>query len=176
MALAAGVLAVVPLIGCQGDGLPGGDAAASGEVLAQTAGACSAPLDAEAMEEEVIRLVNEIREANGLSRVVKDERLCEIARDFACQMVEEDFFAHIHPITGEGPGQRAFAGGYAFRTLGENLAAGQPTPQQAMEDWLNSDEGHRENILSPRWSVIGVAVRTGGEYGLYWVQEFADPF
>jgi uncharacterized protein YkwD len=63
---------------------------------------------------------------------------------------------------------------YLFYSIGENLAAGQQTPVEVMRVWLSSPS-HREIILDPRWKEVGVAVRSGGEYGLYWVQEFADP-
>ena len=34
---------------------------------------------------------------------------------------------------------------------------------------------HRAIILDARWTEVGIAVRTGGEYAIYWVQEFATP-
>jgi uncharacterized protein YkwD len=58
--------------------------------------------------------------------------------------------------------------------VGENLAAGQPTPERAFTDWMNSPS-HRDNILDPRFTELGVGVRFGGEYGVYWVQEFGLP-
>ena len=33
----------------------------------------------------------------------------------------------------------------------------------------------RDIILDERWKELGVAVRLGGEYAIYWVQEFGDP-
>lgn len=90
-------------------------------------------------------------------------------------MIDGEFFAHTNPMTGEGPGERAVRAGYSFVSLGENLAAGQRTAEKALDDWMNSSTGHRENILHPMWTEIGVAVRLGGEHGVYWVQEFGDP-
>ncbi len=89
-------------------------------------------------------------------------------------MIEEGFFAH-ESEDGAGPGQRAINGGYVFLAIGENLAGGQSSPEQAMVDWMASTEGHRENILAHQWREIGIAVRTGGEFGVYWVQEFGNP-
>jgi len=34
---------------------------------------------------------------------------------------------------------------------------------------------HRDNILDEKWSEVGISVRSGGEYSIYWVQEFGDP-
>ncbi|WP_375162194.1 CAP domain-containing protein [Fictibacillus sp. WQ 8-8] len=46
------------------------------------------------------------------------------------------------------------------------MAEGQRSPQQVMQDWMNST-GHRENILSSKYSQIGV-----GYYNGAWVQMF----
>jgi uncharacterized protein YkwD len=43
-----------------------------------------------------------------------------------------------------------------------------------MQDWMNSP-GHRENILKPDFEEIGIGIRSGGDYGMYWVQEFGQP-
>lgn len=42
----------------------------------------------------------------------------------------------------------------SYRSAGENIAAGQATPDKVMEAWLNS-EGHRENILDEKFSHMG---------------------
>jgi len=59
----------------------------------------------------------------------------------------------------------------SYKTAGENIAAGQTTPAQVMEGWMNS-EGHRKNILSPSFTKLGVGYVTGGSYGHNWVQLF----
>jgi hypothetical protein len=57
--------------------------------------------------------------------------------------------------------------------VAENIAAGQGSPEAAMNSWMNS-EGHRKNLLDPRAKEIGVGhVFAGGtRYGHYWVQNF----
>ena len=50
--------------------------------------------------------------------------------------------------------------------LGENLAKGQMTVAQVMEDWMNSPH-HRENILRPEFEEIGI-----GLFGDVWVQDY----
>lgn len=137
---------------------------------------CFVPENEAELIEEVIRLVNEERAKHGLDPVTANTTLQAAAGQYACTMIVDEFFAHYHPETGEGPGERATAAGYSYRAVGENLAAGQKTPSEAMRDWMNSTLGHRENILNPMWSHIGVAVRTGGPYGIYWVQEFGAPW
>jgi hypothetical protein len=60
------------------------------------------------------------------------------------------------------------AQGYAWSREGENIAAGQTTPQQVMTDWM-SDLGHRQNILGP-YQDVGF-----GMVGNFWVVDFALP-
>lgn len=51
-------------------------------------------------------------------------------------------------------------------SLGENLAKGQLSVQQVMEDWMNSPN-HRRNILRPEFEEIGI-----GLFEDEWVQNF----
>lgn len=132
------------------------------------------PANAESLKARMLELVNNERTSRGLQPLTLNPILCQMADNYAREMIECDFFAHQNPA-GEGPGQRAISLGYVFLSIGENLAGGQTTPEQAMADWMKSTDGHRENILSPQWTEMGIAVRVGGDYGVYWVQEFGNP-
>lgn len=141
-----------------------------------TEGICNTPANSDELANEVLALVNAERTNRGLNPLSLNPLLSQIAEDYACEMIEENFFAHENPNEpGVGPGQRAIDAGYIFLAIGENLAGGQTSPVQVMREWMASTQGHRENILSPQWSEIGIAVRTGGEFGIYWVQEFGNP-
>lgn len=135
---------------------------------------CVAEDCVESLDDQVLQLVNLERAEAGLAPVVKSEVLSKLAGDYACRMIEGGFFGHTDPESGYGPGERAVAGDYLFWSVGENLATGQPTAAEVMRVWMES-ELHRANILDERWTEIGIAVRTGGEYSIYWVQEFGDP-
>jgi uncharacterized protein YkwD len=50
--------------------------------------------------------------------------------------------------------------------VGENIAVGQLTPKEVIQDWMNSP-GHRKNILHSEFAEIGI-----GLFGDYWVQNF----
>ena len=58
-------------------------------------------------------------------------------------------------------------------TCGENIAAGHGTAAETVEQWMNS-QGHRENILNPRYRELGVgyAYEDYSTYHHYWVQLF----
>jgi len=61
--------------------------------------------------------------------------------------------------------------GIAYKSAGENIAAGQSTPQQVVQAWMNSP-GHRANILSRSYTRIGVGYAKGGSQRYYWSQMF----
>jgi len=152
---------------------------ATGPVSGELAGAasnarCVAPEDADRLADQVLQLVNLERASADLPPVVVNPKLEGAASAYACRMVEERFFGHEDPVNGRGPGDRAISGRYAFHVIGENLAAGQQTPAEVMKVWMESPD-HRAVILDERWKDVGVAVRLGGDYGVYWVQEFGDP-
>ncbi|HKX57868.1 MAG TPA: CAP domain-containing protein [Steroidobacteraceae bacterium] len=74
---------------------------------------------------------------------------------------------------GSTPAERATRAGYAWRTVGENVAAGQSTPEQVVEEWLGSPR-HCANIMSPDYTEMGVAVASSAA-GVYWAQVFGAP-
>lgn len=135
---------------------------------------CIVPDDSERMVDQVLQLVNLERADAGLAPVVVNPTLQKIADDFACKMIVDDFFGHTDPENGHGPADRAMDCKYAFHAIGENLAAGQETPAEAMRTWMESP-AHREIILDEKWTEVGLSVRLGGEFSIYWVQEFGTP-
>ncbi len=136
---------------------------------------CAAPISGDALRGEILRLVNVERERAGLTPVVHDQTLEDQATQYACEMIHYDFFAHENPFTGTQLRDRAEEFGYEYVMIGENLAAGQSTAAQVMNEWMNSED-HRDNILNPYFTELGVGIRTGGRFGTYWVQEFGQPW
>lgn len=172
------LIALVALIGASGcdDFVPGTRASvlANGLGLGPASDECTVPSQAGAWTDEVIALVNDERGPRGLEPLSANEALSVIAGDYACDMIEGGFFDHVNPITGETLGNRATAGDYDYLAVGENLAGGQLSPEEVVEAWMLSP-GHRANILDEDFTEIGVAVRFGGDYQVYWVQEFGLP-
>ncbi|MFQ3611350.1 MAG: CAP domain-containing protein, partial [Fimbriimonadales bacterium] len=68
---------------------------------------------------------------------------------------------------------RATEAGYYYLRLGENLAAGQPTWQRALNAWLQSPS-HRANMLRPDYREVGVGIATmpSSRYHYAWAQVF----
>jgi uncharacterized protein YkwD len=136
---------------------------------------CQEPADGAFWRSEILRLVNQERQAQGVSPVTLNDTLADEAAEYACEMIHYDFFGHTNPTTGSTLTDRAAEVHYDFWIIGENLAAGQRSPAQVMAEWMDSP-CHRENIMNPAFTELGVAVRVGGDYGFYWVQEFGRPF
>lgn len=174
MTLTAGAL--VALAGCPGTGT-GDTTPVASMIVSQITGGdtCVVPTNQAAIRERVVELVNLERTSRGLGEVTLNPLLNTMAENFCCEMIEQDFFAHVNPNTGDGPGQRAINAGYIFLAIGENLAGGQTSPEQVVYEWMQSTEGHRENILGAQWREVGVGVRTGGDHGVYWALEFGNP-
>jgi len=123
---------------------------------------------------DMVRAINAERARNRLEPLRLDETLSHLAEFYACRLADGDFFAHVDPFDGSTVDTRAVDFGYAFHKIGENLAAGQRTVEQAVADWMASAD-HRRNILDPAYTEIGVAVKEGGSLGPYWVVEFGRP-
>jgi uncharacterized protein YkwD len=91
-------------------------------------------------------------------------------------MVSANFFSHTGS-TGQNPGQRIAAAGYASSTWGENIAAGQPTVASVVAGWMASD-GHCANIMNPAFRDVGlacVAGNAGNSYRTYWTMALGAP-
>ena len=118
-------------------------------------------------EQELIRLVNEIRVQNGLSALTYNWELSRVARYKSQDMVDNRYFSHTSPTYGT-PFQMIRSFGLSYRSAGENIAYGQRTPQAVVNAWMNSS-GHRANILSSSYTQIGVGYVANGHY---WTQMF----
>ncbi|MDR1914821.1 MAG: CAP domain-containing protein [Clostridiales bacterium] len=85
-------------------------------------------------------------------------------------MIENNYYSHDSPTYGSGHNLiNLFSIAYVF--WGENIAAGQPTPESVMDAWMDSP-GHAENILRPDFSHIGVGYSRSPMHGTLWSQEF----
>jgi uncharacterized YkwD family protein len=114
---------------------------------------------------QVVTLVNQERAKAGLKPLANDSSLSAMALDKAKDMYNNHYFDHTSPTYGS-PFDMMNTYGIRYTYAGENIAMGQQTPQKVMTAWMNS-AGHRQNILSPNYTKIGVSYYNGE-----WVQEF----
>lgn len=118
-------------------------------------------------ENEVIRLVNEIRVKNGLNTFTADWELSRVARYKSQDMKDNNYFSHTSPVYGS-PFNMMKNFGISYKTAAENIAKGQKSPQAVVNAWMNSS-GHRANILNASFKKIGVGYVASGNY---WTQMF----
>jgi uncharacterized protein YkwD len=143
-----------------------------------------APNEAQAVSRQVLELVNEARadarrcgwkRFKATAPVVLSDALQQAALAHARDMAENSNLNHAGH-DGSSAGERATRAGYRWRLIGENIAAGQSTPQQVVADWLRSPH-HCANLMSGDFSEMGVAfaVEPRSVAGIYWTQVFASP-
>ncbi len=126
-------------------------------------------LDLEQMKKQVLNLVNKEREKAGVAPVKECAKYNDYADLRAKEIVEK--FSHTRP-----DGSSCFSGMSNYKTVGENIAGGQSTPEIVMNDWMHS-EGHKANILNGQYEELSVGIKydDASEYKYYWVQLFYTP-
>jgi uncharacterized protein YkwD len=123
-------------------------------------------------ERQMFDLVNEERANVGLKALVWDDRLVPIARQHSEEMFKLKYFSHQSPVKGS-PFDRLKAGGVTYTRAGENLAYAQSVT--IAHRGLMQSQGHRENILRPEFTRIGIGVISAGAYGRMFTQMFVTP-
>lgn len=133
------------------------------------------------VQARILALVNEARarprrcgaESFAATRPLRwSNTLQEAAAGHAADMARHSYFSHTGR-DGSTVDDRASRAGYAWRAIGENIAAGQMQADAAVQGWLNSP-GHCANLMAPAYTEMGAAfaVNTNSSAGIYWVQVF----
>ena len=122
----------------------------------------------------VLELTNTEREQAGLGPLALSPELSGAAQDYSQVLASGDCFAHTCGPLPKFRDRVTQAGYLGWTAIGENIAAGYLTPEAVVAGWMASS-GHRANILSPRYSEIGIGVvSSGGRFGMYWTQDFGS--
>lgn len=129
--------------------------------------------------DRMLELVNQQRGAAGLAPLTLNAQLTAAAQGHSQDMADHNFMDH-NGSDGSSPFDRMQRAGYSFSFAGENVAAGQSTPDDAMSSWINEtppNDGHRQNILSPNFREIGIgyAFSDVTQFKHYWTQDFGTP-
>jgi len=123
-------------------------------------------------EQAILDLTNAERQKAGLTALKANEKLFQVARAHSANMARQEMLSHT--LDSEGPDERLRKVGYASATWGENCAAGQRKPEEAVSSWMGS-EGHRKNILSQQYSEIGIGIAVSEGGTRYYTQVFGKP-
>lgn len=117
--------------------------------------------------QEVLELVNYERAKKHLKPLKLSNSLSHCAQIRAKEITKK--FSHTRPS------------GYScftvipkpYRTVGENIAAGQRSAKEVVQAWMDSP-GHRENIMNPKFKELGMGYLylPDSKYKHYWAQLF----
>jgi uncharacterized protein YkwD len=115
------------------------------------------PPPAPTCADDVLTCVNIARAENGLGPLAANATLNAAAQACADRMAASGQMTHSK----QHPG--------GFMAWGENIAYGHQSGNAVFNGWMNS-EGHRANILNPRYTQMGIGYASGN----WWCQQFGS--
>jgi uncharacterized protein YkwD len=126
-------------------------------------------------------LINLERVDRGLKALGMDANLAQIARGYSQQLRDLQFFSHTSPIAGTFKerinSNKAAADHYT--EAAENLAGNPVMGAGAIYEYMYDDSveacGHRDTILDPGLTLVGIGWVPGSAYGSVSAQEFLSP-
>ncbi len=186
IAIATTLSALLSACGGGGDAAtPGGAAAASAPVGAAATGigsTCNLP----DFRTSVLARINQVRAggancgADGVfgaaAAVTWNDKLTVAAEGHSQDMAAKDYFSHTS-ADGRTLADRVNATGYAWSTLGENIAAGYPSVNAVMDGWIASP-GHCANLMNAGFAEVGVVCVpgvAGDTFSTYWTMDLGRP-
>jgi hypothetical protein len=116
------------------------------------------------LAEDIERRVNEERIARGLRPLVWHEGLADLARQWTEEMM----------VTGYRHSPDSFRSLPDLHGIGENILMGSSDSGQAHVGWMRSD-GHRQNLLTPEYTAIGIGVVCRSDGRIWATQMFGMP-
>lgn len=148
-----------------------------------SSGPCSpvAGQEDSAMEAWQLNAVNQARASAGVAALSMDSRIHSEALQHSRDMTCYGFGHYVPP--GTTPASRMAAAGVSFTWHGENIGeAGEGTDLQKVMWLFNTmmaeqppNDGHRQNILSPHFTITGIGIYVENGSGSLWMTEdFAD--
>ncbi|MGE5138838.1 MAG: CAP domain-containing protein [Rudaea sp.] len=125
----------------------------------------------DAYSQQVLNRTNSQRAMAGLRPLRLNANLTAAAGWFAQDMASHrvTMLSHTDSLGRDAP-DRMLAFGYRWLYYAENIAEGYSSPQAVVAAWMASP-GHRENILNPRMTEIGLGHAAAGRID-YAVQDF----
>ena len=199
-----GVLGACVLAGCGGGGgageVPADATPVVGGMATGASAAPSAPLTAAAadsaalscgldqpagIEAQMLALVNRHRAQGAVCggaaygpamSLAWNGELLKAAASHSADMAQNGYFSHTSK-DGRTPPQRLVEAGSDYSSMGENIAAGQPSVEAAVNAWLTSPD-HCKNLMNPVFRDVAVAciANPGSTYVRYWSMELGREF
>ncbi len=125
--------------------------------------------------ERARRLVNAYRAQKGLKPLKLNAKLASAARAHSEDLARVDKIAH-QGTDGSTPWKRVERAGYRPRLAAENVATGQISLEEVMQDWKES-RSHNENLLLADAAEMGIALvwRPETSYKSFWTLVLGSP-
>jgi uncharacterized protein YkwD len=144
-----------------------------------------APIDRQAISRRVLELTNQARSharrcgaeafPAAAPLALAPPALERAALEHSQDMANHGYMDHTGR-DGTTPADRVTRAGYKWKAIGENLASGIMTAEDAVNGWVGSPH-HCENLMSSRFTEMSVAyaVNPSSSGGIYWTQMFGTP-
>lgn len=124
-------------------------------------------------EQKLLDLTNAERAERKLPPLKASPTLFKVARAHSANMAKQGKM--VHDLDGKTPFDRIKGAGYRYSYAGENIAAGDGLPlTDVMKAWMDS-KVHRDNILEPQFSELGLGLAINDKNQVYYTQIFAKP-
>jgi uncharacterized protein YkwD len=120
-------------------------------------------------EKALCRAINKFRADNGRPPLKVSVALVRAAEWMSRDMARTEILDHTDSHDRDFA-ERLAAFGYDKPTKGENIASGESSAAATVADWKGSP-GHRANMLSSKFKVVGVG-RANAGHGWYWTADF----
>jgi uncharacterized protein YkwD len=143
--------------------------------------AIGAGLDTSAMdryEQTLFDATNARRASQGLPPLRANGYLVGVARIRSQDMATNNYFAHTSPVTGDTAFSLMEAYGVPYGWAGENLAMNNYPAAEAVavaDQALWDSPPHRENILNPHYTEMGIGLRVSASGMYYFTVVFTGP-
>ena len=105
-----------------------------------------------------------------------NDKLTVAAEGHSQDMAAKNYFSHTS-ADGRTLADRVSATGYAWSSLGENIAAGYPGVNAVMDGWITSP-GHCANLMNAGFVEVGVVCvpgSAGDTFSTYWTMDLGRP-
>ncbi len=109
---------------------------------------------------DMVELINDYRQSNGLKKLKISDELCDVAMVRALESSE--LWSHTRP-NGEKINTLLDEKNIRWSLAGENLAKHRRSTDKAVVDAWAASESHRKNLLNPQYRYCGTAEYDSGE-------------
>lgn len=125
----------------------------------------AAPASASSEAYDFLSRINASRSANGLKPLAMKSDLVSVAAGWTSHMADNNSLAHNPNLTTQVKN---------WQSVGENVGVGPDV--KSIEDAFMNSTRHRENILDPGYTEVGIATVRDSQGQLWVTQDFRQPY